>query len=87
MVKQFIHVIWVLLLDLVNSEIKLLVLVACFGQNVKRHVENFAKLQHKGVLLDYRRIYWHVINSAIERDYPDHFFETHHIIPRSEGRI
>jgi len=35
--------------------------------------------------LNYDLIYWKIINRAKEREYPEGFYEMHHIIPRSEG--
>lgn len=38
--------------------------------------------------MDYNKIYWKLINRAVERDYPESDeYERHHIIPRSEGRL
>lgn len=36
--------------------------------------------------MNYERLYWSLINAALEREYPEvEAYENHHIIPRSEG--
>lgn len=35
--------------------------------------------------MNYFSIYWRIITNAEKREYPNGYYETHHIIPRSEG--
>lgn len=35
--------------------------------------------------MNYTDIYWKIVRNAIERDYPIEHYESHHIVPRSEG--
>lgn len=52
----------------------------------RRKKKKVAKLNiFKQVLLNYSAIYWRIVNNAEKREYPDGYYEMHHIIPRSEG--
>lgn len=52
----------------------------------RRKKKKVAKLNvFKQVLLNYSAIYWQIVNNAEKREYPDGYYEMHHIIPRSEG--
>ena len=36
--------------------------------------------------MNYERLYWSLVNAALEREYPEaDEYENHHIVPRSEG--
>jgi len=36
--------------------------------------------------VDYYKLYWYIVNTAKEREYPEtDEYEHHHVIPRSEG--